>query len=133
MVPQQIAEILDVPALSFARRVEAGDGKVTIERQTATGYDVVESPLPAVLAVTAGSVEPRYPTFKGIMQAKQKPIDNLTAGDLGFGDDDVGIAGSGQSITAVAPIAGRQAGEIIEDDGEAHLRIVALLEETKVI
>jgi electron transfer flavoprotein beta subunit len=86
-----------------------------------------------VLAVTAGSVEPRYPTFKGIMQAKQKPIDNLTAGDLGFGEDDVGIAGSGQSIIAVAPIAGRQAGEVIEDDGEAHLRIVALLEEATVI
>ena len=133
VVPQQIAEILDVPALSFARQVEAGDGKVTIERQTASGYDVVESPLPAVLAVTSGSVEPRYPTFKGIMQAKQKPIDSLTAGDLGFGDDDVGIAGSGQNITDVAPLAGRQAGEIIEDDGEAHLRIVALLEETKVI
>jgi electron transfer flavoprotein beta subunit len=133
VVPQQIAEILDVPALSFARRVEAGDGKVRVERQTATGYDVVESPLPAVLAVTAGSVEPRYPTFKGIMQAKQKPIDNLTAGDLGFGEDDVGIAGSGQSIIAVAPIAGRQAGEVIEDDGEAHLRIVALLEEATVI
>ncbi len=133
VVPQQIAEILDVPALTFARRVEAGDGKVTIERQTATGYDVVESPLPAVLAVTSGSVEPRYPTFKGIMQAKQKPIDNLTAADLGFGDDDVGIAGSGQNITDVAPLAGRQAGEIIEDDGEAHLRIMALLEESKVI
>ena len=92
VVPQQIAEILDVPALSFARRVEAGDGKVRVERQTATGYDVVESPLPAVLAVTAGSVEPRYPTFKGIMQAKQKPIDNLTTGDLGFTDDEIGRA-----------------------------------------
>ncbi|GMQ85497.1 MAG: electron transfer flavoprotein subunit beta/FixA family protein [Acidimicrobiia bacterium] len=133
VVPQQIAEILDVPALSFARHVEAGDGKVTIERQTASGYDVVESPLPAVLAVTSGSVEPRYPTFKGIMGAKQKPIDTLTAGDLGFGSDDVGIGGAGQDITAVAPIASRQAGEIIDDDGEAHLRIIALLQETKVI
>jgi electron transfer flavoprotein beta subunit len=133
VVPQQMAEILDVPSLTFARSVEAGEGKVTIERQTEAGYDVVESPLPAVLAVTSGSVEPRYPTFKGIMAAKQKPIDTLSAADLGFAADDVGVAGSGQDITDVEPVAARQAGEVIEDDGDAHLRIVALLEEAKVI
>ncbi len=133
VVPQQIAEILDVPSLSFARRVEAGDGTVRIERQTEAGYDVVESPLPAVLAVTSGSVEPRYPTFKGIMQAKQKEVETLTAADLGLGADDVGTGGAGQDITEVTPVEARQAGEVIEDDGEAHLKIVALLEEVKVI
>ncbi len=133
VVPQQIAEILDVPSLSFARHVEAGDGKVTIERQTEAGYDVVEAPLPAALAVTSGAVEPRYPTFKGIMGAKQKPIEVLTAADLGIGGDDVGAVGAGQTITEVASVEGRAAGEIIEDEGEAHLRIIALLEEVKVI
>jgi electron transfer flavoprotein beta subunit len=86
-----------------------------------------------VLAVTSGSVEPRYPTFKGIMEAKKKPIDTLTAAELGFEPDDVGTGSSGQSITGVEPIASRQAGEVIEDDGEAHLRIIGLLEEAKVI
>jgi len=133
VVPQQIAEILDVPSLSFARGVEVSDGTVTVQRQTEAGYDVVQAPLPAVLAVTSGSVEPRYPTFKGIMEAKKKPVDTVTAADLGIGSGDVGSGGSGQTITEVEPIASRQAGEVIEDDGDAYLRIVALLEEAKVI
>lgn len=133
VVPQQIAEILDVPSLTFAKSVEVSDGKATIQRQTEAGYEVVQSPLPVVLAVTSGSVEPRYPTFKGIMEAKKKPIDSLTAAELGFSPDDIGTGGSGQSITHVEPIASRQAGEVIEDDGDAHLRIIGLLEEAKVI
>ena len=133
VVPQQIAEILDTPSLTFSRSVEVTNGTVRVERQTEGGYDVVEAPLPVVVAVTAGSVEARYPTFKGIMQAKQKPIDELKAADLGLGPDDVGPGGAGQAITEVAPIEARQAGEIVEDEGEAHLAIVSLLEEVKVI
>ena len=115
VVPQQIAEL------------------VHIEQQTAGGYDVVEAPIPALLSVTSGVVEPRYPTFKGIMQAKQKPIDTLTAEDLGFSADQVGDAGAGQTITSVEPVPSREAGEIVEDDGEGYLKIVALLEQVKVI
>ena len=133
VVPQQMAELLDVPSLSFARSVEAGNGTVTIERQTEGGYDVVVAPLPAVVAVTSGSVEPRYPTFKGIMEAKKKPVEELTAADLGIDAGVVGPAGAGQTIAEVSPVEARQAGEVIEDEGEAHLRIVALLEERKVI
>ncbi|MEN8114684.1 MAG: electron transfer flavoprotein subunit beta/FixA family protein [Actinomycetota bacterium] len=133
VVPQQIAELLSVPSLTFARKVDVADGSVRIEQQTAGGYDVIESPLPAVLAVTSGVVEPRYPTFKGIMQAKQKPIDKLGASDLGFTPDQVGDAGAGQAITSVAVVPAREAGEIVEDDGEGYLKIVALLEQAKVI
>lgn len=133
VIPQQLAELLGTPALTFARNVEPVDGSVTIERQTADGYDVVTSPLPAVVSVTAGSVEPRYPTFKGIMAAKQKEIVELTATDLGLDGDDVGAAGADQTITEVAPVEARQAGEVIEDDGDGHLAIVALLETAKVI
>jgi electron transfer flavoprotein beta subunit len=133
VVPQQIAELVDVPSLTFARKVEATDGGVRIEQQTAGGYDVVEAPLPALLAVTSGAVEPRYPTFKGIMQAKKKPIDVLTAADLGFGADQVGDAAAGQVITSVTAIAAREAGEIVEDEGEGYLKIIALLEQVKVI
>jgi electron transfer flavoprotein beta subunit len=70
VVPQQIAELLDVPSLTFARNVELVDGRIRIERQTDTGYDSVVGDLPLLISVTAGAVEPRYPTFKGIMRAK---------------------------------------------------------------
>ncbi|HEX2152626.1 MAG TPA: electron transfer flavoprotein subunit beta/FixA family protein, partial [Acidimicrobiia bacterium] len=67
VMPQMLAELLDVPALTYATSITAADGSITINRQTGAGYDVVEASLPAVVSVTAGVVEPRYPTFKGIM------------------------------------------------------------------
>jgi electron transfer flavoprotein beta subunit len=132
-IPGQVAELLGWPALTFAKHVEIGDGKVTIQRQTESGYDVVEASLPAVVSVTAGVVEPRYPSFKGIMAAKNKPVDTVSVGDLGLGAGDVGWAGSRQQITSVAAAPQREAGEKVEDDGEAYQRIVALLEELKVV
>ncbi len=126
-VPQMMSEILDVPCLSFARKVDVSDQTVTIERQTASGYEVVTSNLPALLAVTAGVVEPRYPTFKGIMQAKSKPVDTLTASDLGVEPQ------VSQRVSSVTSVSARQAGDIVEDDGESFLKIVELLEKVKVI
>jgi electron transfer flavoprotein beta subunit len=126
-VPQMMSEILDVPCLSFARKVDVDGSTVTIERQTATGYEVVSSELPSLLAVTAGVVEPRYPTFKGIMQAKSKPVETLTAADLGIEPH------VGQTISNVADVAARDSGTMIEDEGDAYLEIVALLEQAKVI
>jgi electron transfer flavoprotein beta subunit len=126
-VPQMMSEILDVPCLSFARRVDVTDDTVTIERQTASGYEVVSASLPALLAVTAGVVEPRYPTFKGIMQAKSKPVETLTATDLGI-DQHVG-----QTITSVTDVQARASGTVIEDEGDAYLQIVEVLEQAKVI
>jgi electron transfer flavoprotein beta subunit len=126
VMPQMMSEILDVPCLSFARKVEVGDGTVTIERQTASGYNVVTAPVPALITVTAG-IEPRYPTFKGIMQAKSKPVTTLTAADLGVAIE------SGQTIQAVDSVAARAGGSIVEDDGNAFETIVELLEKVKVI
>jgi electron transfer flavoprotein beta subunit len=76
-------------------------------------------------------VEPRYPSFKGIMAAKSKPVDTVTAADLGV--TPVGWAGADQQIVDVAQAPAREAGEIVEDDGEAHLKIVEFLEGLKVI
>jgi len=132
-IPGQLAQLLDWPSLTFAKHVEVGDGTITIQRQTEAGYDVVESSLPAVVSVTAGVVEPRYPSFKGIMAAKNKPVDECTVADLGLTPDEVGWAGARQQITNVAAAPARQAGEKIEDDGTAHERIVAFLESLKVI
>jgi electron transfer flavoprotein beta subunit len=132
-VPGQIAELLGWPSLTFAKHVEIGDGRITIQRQTEAGYDVVAASLPAVVSVTAGVVEPRYPSFKGIMAAKNKPVDECTAADLGLGADQVGWAGARQSIVSVAAAPAREAGEKIEDDGSAFERVVAFLEQLKVI
>lgn len=127
VVPQQVAELLGVPALTYAKRVEVVDGSVQIDRQTASGYDTVEAPTPVVVSVTAGVVEPRYPTFKGIMEAKKKPIDQLTAADVGVEPT------SGQRIHSVTPAPERSGGEIVVDEGEAHLKIIEVLEQAKVI
>ena len=132
-IPSQVAELLGWPALTFAKHAEVSDGKVTIQRQTEAGYDVVEASLPAVVSVTAGVVEPRYPSFKGIMAAKNKPVDQVQVTDLGLSADEVGWAGARQEITNVAAAPERQAGEKIEDDGSAHEQIVAFLEKLKVI
>ena len=131
-VPEQVAALLGLPSITFAKKIEIADGKAKVERQTEAGYDEVEAPLPAVVSVTAGVVEPRYPSFKGIMAAKSKPVDTLTVGDLGL-DGQVGAAAARQEIVSVSPAEERQAGEIIEDDGEGFQKIIEFLEKQKVI
>jgi electron transfer flavoprotein beta subunit len=130
-VPEQIAELLGRPSVTFAKKVEIAGGTVKVNRQTEAGYDEVECPLPAVVSVTAGVVEPRYPSFKGIMAAKSKPVEQVTAADLGVSP--AGWAGAGQQIVNVGAAEARAAGEVIEDDGEAFGKIVAFLENLKVI
>ncbi|MDQ2960472.1 MAG: electron transfer flavoprotein subunit beta/FixA family protein [Candidatus Dormibacteraeota bacterium] len=131
LVPQMIAGLLDVPAVTFAKSVRFEGGKLKVERQTETGLEAVEASLPVVLSVTSGVNEPRYPSLKGIMGAKSKPLDKLTVADLGL--DGAGGATAGQMITAVAPAPARAAGEIVKDDGGAAKRIVDFLAEKKVI
>ena len=131
--PVQIAELLGLPALTFAKHIEVSDGTVKIDRQTEAGYDEVTSPLPALVTVTAGVVEPRYPSFKGIMAAKNKPVEELKVADLGVDAGQVGGAGSGQEIVSVQAAEERKAGEVVEDDGEGHQRIIQFLEQLKVI
>jgi len=132
-IPGQVAELLGWPSLTFAKHVEVADGKATVQRQTEAGYDVVEASLPAVVSVTAGVVEPRYPSFKGIMAAKNKPVDQVTVADLGLTAEQVGWAGARQKITNIEAAPAREAGEKVEDDGTAHERVVAFLEQLKVI
>jgi len=130
-VPEQMAEILGLPSVTFAKSVAVSDGVLNVNRQTEDGYDEVTCTLPAVVSVTAGVVEPRYPSFKGIMAAKSKPLETVTAADLGI--EPVGWAGAGQQIVDVASAPEREAGEIIEDDGEAFTKIVEFLDKLKVI
>ncbi|HEV7527039.1 MAG TPA: electron transfer flavoprotein subunit beta/FixA family protein [Acidimicrobiia bacterium] len=132
-VPAQLAELLDWPALTFSKHVEIADGKAKVQRQTEAGYDEVEASLPAVISVTAGVVEPRYPSFKGIMAAKNKPVDKVTVADLGLDAAQVGWAGARQEITNVSQAPARQAGEKFEDDGTGAEKLVGFLEQLKVV
>jgi electron transfer flavoprotein beta subunit len=131
--PAQLAELLGLPSVTFAKKIDVGDGKVRVERQTEAGFDEVECPLPAVVTVTAGVVEPRYPSFKGIMAAKGKPVEQLKVADLGLTPDEVGAAGARQEVIDVAASEERKAGEIVVDEGDAHDRIIAFLEQLKVL
>ena len=128
VVPQMLAELLGVPSVTFAKHVEADGTTLKVNRQTEAGYDVVEADLPAVLTVTAGAFEPRYPSLKGIMAAKSKPVDRLTAADLGIENPT-----PGEQVVSVQPAEERKAGEIVEDDGTAAQRIVDFLAAQKVI
>ena len=128
VVPQAVAEYLGVPAVTFAKAVESDGSKLRVRRQTEAGYDRVEADLPAVVSVTAGVNEPRYPSLKGIMAAKSKPVDRLTVADLGLG-----ALSPGQTIVSVVPAEERAAGEIVEDDGTGAHRVVEFLASRKVI
>ncbi len=129
--PVQIAELLGLPSITFAKHVEIDGDTVKVDRQTEAGYDEVTSPLPALVTVTAGVVEPRYPSFKGIMAAKNKPVDELKVSDLGLSESEVGQVG--QEIVDVTAAEQRSAGEVVEDDGSGHERIVQFLEKLKVV
>ena len=131
VVPQMLGELLGVPSVTFAKSIESDGSKLNVNRQTEAGYDVIEADLPAVLSVTAGVFEPRYPSLKGIMAAKSKPVDKLSLGDLRL--DGLGGSSAGQTITSVQPAEQRKAGEVIEDDGTGAQRIVDFLAAQKVI
>jgi electron transfer flavoprotein beta subunit len=130
--PVQVAEILGLPSITFAKSVVVEGSVVKVNRQTEAGYDEVSSPLPAVVTVTAGVVEPRYASFKGIMAAKSKPVQELTVSDLGL-TGLVGASGAGQEITAVEVAEARQSGEIVVDEGDGADRIVSFLDSIKVL
>ena len=129
-MPSTLAELLGLPQLTFAKRVECADGNLRIERQTSEGYHVIECALPALITVTAGVNEPRYPSFKGIMAAKKKPLEQLSLADLGLDGSSLEVR---QDVVEVAPAEERKAGEVIQDDGSGPARIAEFLKEAKVI
>jgi electron transfer flavoprotein beta subunit len=130
--PVQLAELLGLPSITFAKSVAVDGSSVKVERQTESGYDEVTAPTPCVVTVTAGVVEPRYASFKGIMAAKSKPVEILSVADLGL-DGAVGPAGARQEITAVVAAESRQAGEKYVDEGDGAEKIIAYLESIKVL
>src|ERR1019366_3589077 len=129
-LPVQLAQLLDLPALTFATSVVVEGDTVVVHRQTETGYDEVVAQLPAVVTVTAGVVAPRYATFKGIMAAKSRPVTVLSVADLGL---DAASLDARQDVVTVETAVTKTAGEKYVDDGDGAARIVAFLERIKVL
>ena len=129
-----LAEALRLPVVSQAASLELADGKVKAKRQTEYGYDVIEAPLPCIVAVSDAINEPRYPSLKGIMGAKKKPQEALAAADLGLSTGDVGEEGSRTEVYALAEPPSRGESRRIEDDGgTAADQIVQFLSEKKLL
>jgi electron transfer flavoprotein beta subunit len=128
-----VADRLRLPLISQAAELEIADGKATVKRQTEFGYDRIEAPLPAVVAVSDAINEPRYPSLKGIMGAKSKPQDTIGLADLGLSADDVGGAGSKTEVLAVGDPPARGESRKVEDDGTGAQQILDFLVEKKLV
>jgi electron transfer flavoprotein beta subunit len=128
-----VADRLRLPVVSQAAEVKHADGKLTVKRQTEFGYDVIEAPLPAVVAVSDAINEPRYPSLKGIMGAKKKPQETLSAADLGLDAGALGEQGSGTTVLALGDPPPRGDSRKIEDDGSAAQQVVDFLTERKLL
>jgi electron transfer flavoprotein beta subunit len=128
-----VAERLQRPVVSQVAELTLQDGSLRLKRQTEFGYDVIEAPLPAVVAVSDAINEPRYPSLKGIMGAKKKPQDVLSLADIGVSPAEAGEAGSRTEVLALADPPARGGAQKIEDDGNAAQAIVDFLAEKRLI
>ncbi len=128
MVPPMLAELLGIPQLTLAKKVEIDGSNVKVHRQTSDGYQVVEASTPVLVTVTAAIAEPRYASLKGIMAARSKEIKLVGLADLGIERGE-----PAETIEDVTEAETRKAGAVIEDDGTAVDRIMQLLAEAKVV
>ncbi len=131
VMPALLAELLGAPQLSRARKVTVEGSTVTIERQTDSGYDIVQGATPAVLSVVEKINEPRYPSFKGIMQAKSKKVTTLSAADLGL--DDLGLDAAYSQVADFTQRPPRQAGTVVKDEGDGGVKLAEFLASNKLV
>ena len=129
-LPITVAELLGLPSVTFATSLDVVEGELRAERQTAAGTELVASPLPALVTVTTGVAEPRYPSLKGVMAAKTKPLDRPSLADLGLTADDVR---STQTIESVGAAPEKSGGRVVEAGPETAAEIADLLTEARVI
>ena len=128
-----VADRLRLPLISQAAELTVAEGKATVKRQTEFGYDRIEAPLPAVVAVSDAINEPRYPSLKGIMGAKSKPQETIGLGDIGLSQSDVGDEGSRTEVLALGDPPARGESRKLEDDGTGAQQILDFLVEKKLI
>ncbi len=128
-----LAERLGVPQLSQASKVEIDGTAIRINRQAEYGYDTVEAVLPAVVGVVEKINEPRYPSFKGIMAAKKKPVETLSLADAGIDPGEVGGASAATEVVSFAKRPPRQAGTVVKDEGDGGVKAAEFLAAQKFI
>jgi len=133
VVPALVAEATGLPQLSGARKVTADGNTISIERVTETGYDVVTASTPAVLSVVEKINDPRYPSFKGIMAAKSKPVQTLGLSDLGLSEDEVGLAAATTKVDSFEEAPPRSAGTVVKDEGTGGSAIADFLASKKLV
>ena len=133
LVPAMLAERLGLPQLTFASKVEIDGTDITVNRLTDYGHDVVKAQLPAVVSVVEKINEPRYPSFKGIMAAKKKPIANLDAAAAGIDTARVGAAGAWTAVADAAQRPPRSAGVKVTDEGDGGVKLAEFLSAQKFI
>ncbi|MFF7019390.1 electron transfer flavoprotein subunit beta/FixA family protein, partial [Streptomyces sp. NPDC008259] len=133
VLPALLAERLGVPQVTLLSEVAVGGGVVTGRRDGDTASERLEASLPAVVSVTDQSGEARYPSFKGIMAAKKKPVESLDLDDLGLEADEVGLAGAWTAVDSAAERPARTAGTIVKDEGEGGKQLAEFLAGQKFI
>ena len=132
-VPAMVAEVLGLPALTHARQVTVEGGSVTVRRETDDGVVTLSAELPAVVSVNEKINEPRYPSFKGIMAAKKKPVTTLSLADAGLDAAQVGAAAALTAVVSATPKPPKSAGEKVVDDGDGGTKLAAFLVAQKLI
>ena len=133
VVPAMVAERLGWAQLTFAGRVEVSGSSVTIQRTTETGVDTVTASLPAVVSVVEKINEPRYPSFKGIMAAKKKPVQTLSAAEAGLDASRLGTSAAWSEVKDFAARPAKAAGVVVVDEGDGGAKIAGFLSEQKFI
>ncbi|MBF9071431.1 electron transfer flavoprotein subunit beta/FixA family protein, partial [Streptacidiphilus fuscans] len=133
VLPALLAERLGVPQVTLLSEVAVSGGTVSGRRDGDTATELVEASLPAVVSVTDQSGEARYPSFKGIMAAKKKPVEELDLDDLGVDAEQVGLAGAWTAVDSAAARPARTAGTIVKDEGDGGTQLAAFLAEAKFI
>jgi electron transfer flavoprotein beta subunit len=133
--PSALAEILGWPQLTWANKLEVAAGKATIHRQSDAGYDVVEAALPAVVSVTKAINEPRYPSLKGIMMSKKKPVDTFGLADLGLSPAQAGKSAARTTVISYITPPPRGRGQLLSPKtaAEAASAIADYLQQEKLI
>jgi electron transfer flavoprotein beta subunit len=133
VLPAMLAERLGVPQLTLAARVDIDGTGITIRRVSDDGYDTVTGSLPAVVSVVEKINEPRYPSFKGIMAAKKKPVQTLSLADAGIDPALVGLGGAATGVADFAARPPRAAGQLVTDDGDGGAKAAGFLAGRKFI
>ncbi|WP_169947448.1 electron transfer flavoprotein subunit beta/FixA family protein [Microbispora sp. H11081] len=133
MLPAMLAERLGTPQLTLASKVEVDGSSIKVERITDYGYDKVEASLPAVVSVVEKINEPRYPSFKGIMAAKKKPVETLGVADAEIAADQVGLANSWSEVVEFAVAPPRAAGTVVKDEGDGGAKAAEFLASKKFV